>query len=120
MGFEWQHVKFSTVQPRWSHGQCGFGGQYTDIPNKGGGNTGIAQALLIPEASTVGGVNYVGGPSSVFVSNISLTDNGKNYYGGYFQDDWKITPKLTLNLGIRWDYRSEERRVGEEGRSRWW
>jgi hypothetical protein len=104
MGFEWQHVKFSTLQPPWSHGQFGFGGQYTDIPNKGGGNTGIAQTLLIPEASTVGGLDYVGGPSSVFVSNISLTDNGKNYYGGYFQDDWKITPKLTLNLGIRWDY----------------
>jgi hypothetical protein len=24
-------------------------------------------------------------------------------YGAYFQDDWKPTPKLTLNLGVRWD-----------------
>ena len=23
--------------------------------------------------------------------------------GTYFQDDWKITPRLTLNLGVRWD-----------------
>ena len=33
--------------------------------------------------------------NGVFVSNISLTDNGKNYYGSYLNDDWKVTPKLT-------------------------
>lgn len=108
MGFEWQHVKFSTLQPPWSRGQFNFDGVYTDVPGKGGDNTGIAQLLLIPQATKLlagqNGIDDVGGPNSVFVSNISLTDNGKNYYGFYGQDDWKIADKLTLNLGLRWDY----------------
>jgi|KBSMisStaDraftv2_1062788.scaffolds.fasta_scaffold12237_2 hypothetical protein len=108
MGFEWQHVKFSTLQPPWSRGQFDFNGTYTDVPGQTSGNVGIAQLLLVPQASTLpsgsNAIDYVGGPSNVFVSNISLTDNGKNYYGTYINDDWKLTSKLTLNLGVRWDY----------------
>ena len=104
-GFEWQHVKFSTLQPPWSRGEFDYNGDYTEVPTVDSGNTGRADFLLTPTLSTVpGGINYVGGSSQVYLSNISLTDNGKNYYGGYINDDWKVTNKLTVNLGVRYDF----------------
>jgi hypothetical protein len=109
MGFEWQHVKFSTLQPPWSRGEFDYNGNFTEIPSgvtsSDQGNTGRAAFLLTPVAAQNGGsVNYVGGSTNIYASNISLTDNGKNYYGTYFNDDWKVSQKLTINLGLRWDF----------------
>lgn len=112
MGIEYQNVKFSTLQPAWSHGQFNYGGGFTDIPNLSETTGGIAQMLLPPQAapSTIDGkpnpdgYSWSGGSDQVYSSNINKTYDQKVYFATYFQDDWKVSPKLTLNLGVRWDY----------------
>jgi len=121
LGVEWQHVNFSTLQPSWSRGEFDYNGNFTEIPSNGAlksqndqGNTGRAAFLLTPIAPTYAaeappcgagvGPCWEGGTTQIYASNSYTTDDGKNYYGMYINDDWKVTSKLTVNLVIRWDF----------------
>jgi hypothetical protein len=105
VGIEYQDVHFNTLQPAYSRGEFDFNGNYAGVPGQGGDQTGRAQLLLTPTAASVAnGVDFVGGANEVHASNISKTYDTRTYFAAYFQDDWKINPKLTLNLGMRWDY----------------
>jgi outer membrane receptor protein involved in Fe transport len=72
---------------------------YLDVPglrgsfNFDGNRTGIGLADFL-----------LGYPSQAQLTNPAVVDARLKMYSGFFQDDWKITPKLTANLGVRYDY----------------
>ena len=80
---------FQTSRPR---GQFGFVLRYTNNPANAR-NTGFGPAELL-----------LGKPGNVQLVYMQGTRGMRRTdYAGYFQDDWKVTQKLTLNLGLRYD-----------------
>ena len=57
---------------------------------------GVVNDLDIPVAVAL--------KSSAPVSPVPIPHIANNYLAGYAQDDWRIRPNLTLNLGLRWEY----------------
>jgi len=42
-------------------------------------------------------------PASIFLGD--ATQNSRmHWFGGFIQDDWRIKPRVTLNLGLRYEY----------------
>jgi Carboxypeptidase regulatory-like domain len=68
----------------------------------GSGNS-VADMLL----GFYGGVGgFVPGPLSPTNTAGNPQDHVFNYFAPYAMDDWKVTPKLSINIGLRWDYRA--------------
>ena len=101
-GVDWRFGQYSIVENAGTNGNlsfnqqwtqncwsCGAGNDYGGNDNNSEGNT-IASMLL--GTGSGGGINI---GSTAFYST--------QYVAPYIQDDWKISPKLTLNLGVRYD-----------------
>ena len=43
-------------------------------------------------------------PSSLSLSNYLITNYRQHVHSLYVQDDYRVTPKLTVNLGLRWEF----------------
>jgi hypothetical protein len=98
-GAEFRLYNQNRLQPGAASGNFSFDRRWTQAdPNR-------ADALSGNDFATF----LLGHPISGFVDrNIDPAYQNK-YYVAYFQDDWKLTRTLTLNLGLRWDFEGPRR-----------
>jgi len=90
-GVSFQAVRFYYIYAPADLGQYHWNGQFTGLP--GVSNTGSAVADMLADQE-----NYA------TISQSPNVNDAQWYNSAYAQDDWKVTPRLTLNLGVRYDY----------------
>ncbi len=86
-GIDLKWIDSLAVQSTHSNGSYTFNGQYT--------GDGFADFLL-------------GYPARILVAAVPNTpgDYSRHTAAGYFLDEWKVSPKLSVNLGIRYEFES--------------
>jgi len=91
-GVSLQNLRFFYRYAANPRGSYTFSGTYTSSP-AASISTGFGAADFL--------VNQMNGAG---ISNAPYINDQQWYDGAFIQDDWRVTRKLTLNLGVRYDY----------------
>jgi hypothetical protein len=99
-GGEWQQDIWTSETKSGTQGTYVFAANQTALPylgtvTQGGGTIGFPYASFL-----------LGAANTASVINFSDAQWRKHNMGFFVQDTWKVTRKLTLDYGIRWDYQT--------------
>lgn len=86
-------LKLDYIDVPGTRGRFDFAAAYTSYLGVSGTGNALADFL-------------VGTPINVLLTNAAVINQRRHMYSFFGQDDWKVTPKLTVNLGLRYDFGS--------------
>lgn len=92
-GAEARRRHLTQYQTNRGNGRFNFGRTFSDDPNSPA-NTGDPMAAFLMGTASVIQQDFL-----LVNPNIRI-----NEWAGYIQDDWKVTDRLTLNIGLRYEY----------------
>ena len=107
-GFFYTHDRWDGIGQHRPNGSFNFSYQATGVPGDTSQNSGNSFASFLLGYVTGGGIETPRVVRQLW-----------NYLGGYVQDDWRIRPNLTLNLGLRYEYTMPIRGGAYSGLSSW-
>lgn len=111
-GYEFEKVWMGVSDNNPLFGSFTFGGGYSLCP---GGTTVAGSTAPCPvgpvSSNSAVSDNYIAdflfGTTSLYsAANEFEVHLRQTFHNAYVQDDWKMLPRLTLNLGMRWEYGS--------------
>ncbi len=99
-GAEYRMIGFPFFQVPYPHGELFFNTDQTAYPSLVNGATGKPLNAVTGDAMAsmlLGDINFGRMSTNNFISS------DKKAWAFYAQDDWKITPRLTMNIGVRYE-----------------